>query len=76
MGVRIKGYRVNKDKLTKALPWISRAEAGKIFMVRGNWVNSFLDECQIFKGHRYTFDDQVDVVSGCYQIDEYKLSLN
>jgi len=52
------------------LPWISRAEAGKVFLVRGHWINAFLDECQIFTGHGDKYDDQIDAVSGCYQILE------
>lgn len=57
----------DKDKLTRALPWIARAEAGKVHLLRGQWVNGFLDECERFTGRDGDgHDDQVDGVSGAY----------
>ncbi len=70
--VSIQGIKPGSDKLTRALPWISRAEAGKVFLSRGNWINEFLDECQSFTGHGDKHDDQVDAVSGCYQMCGHK----
>lgn len=67
-GISIKGYRPDKDKLTRALPWISRAEAGKVYLVNGSWVNEFLNECQVFTGLNDKRDDQIDGVSGVYQM--------
>lgn len=62
VGVALRGVRVDKDKLTRALPWAARAEAGKVKLVRGAWINAFLDEaCQFPSG---AHDDQVDTVSG------------
>jgi len=65
-GVVIKGYKPDGDKFTRALPWIARAEAGKVYLVRGSWVMPFLDECQKFTGHNDKNDDQIDGVSGGY----------
>jgi predicted phage terminase large subunit-like protein len=53
--------RVYADKLTRALTWLNLAEAGKVFLIRGPWIDEFLDEVSRFPSGRY--DDQVDAVS-------------
>jgi predicted phage terminase large subunit-like protein len=69
MGYAITGYRPSTDKLTRALPWISRAESGNIYLVNGIWINEFLNECQVFTGSGGDkHDDQVDAVSGVYKM--------
>jgi predicted phage terminase large subunit-like protein len=65
-GIALKGYNMSVDKLTRALPWIAKAEAGKVYLIRGGWINEFLNECQLFTGHNDKHDDQIDAVSGCY----------
>lgn len=60
--VALRGVRVDKDKLSRALPWAARAEAGRVALVRGNWVGAFLDEVVQFPSGQH--DDQVDTVSG------------
>lgn len=62
--VPLKGIDVFKDKLTRALAWIDRAEAGKVYLIAGAWVGAFLDECGNFTGHNDKEDDQIDSVSG------------
>jgi predicted phage terminase large subunit-like protein len=52
---------VDGDKLTRALSWLNLAEAGKVFLVRGPWIDDFIDEVCRFPSGRY--DDQVDAVS-------------
>lgn len=60
--VTLRGIRVDKDKLSRALPWAARAEAGKVALVRGGWVEAFLAEvCSFPLGEH---DDQVDTISG------------
>jgi predicted phage terminase large subunit-like protein len=49
-GVALRGVKVDKDKLTRALPWATRAENGKVALVRGPWVSAFLDEIVQFDG--------------------------
>lgn len=61
-GIPLYGYRVDRDKVQRAMAWASRAEAGKVRLVRGEWVNAFLDEVCSFP--LATHDDQVDAVSG------------
>ena len=53
--------RVEEDKLTRALSWLNLAEAGRVFLVRGGWIDEFVDEVCRFPSARY--DDQVDAVS-------------
>lgn len=64
--VTLRGIHVDKDKVSRALPWAARAEAGKVKLVRGEWTSAFLDEvCAFPLG---THDDQVDTVSGGVQM--------
>lgn len=57
---------VETDKLTRALPWIALTEQRKVFLVAGNWISDFLTECRTFPSGAH--DDQVDAVSGVYQM--------
>ena len=66
--VSIKGVRPAADKLTRALSWIARAEAGQVYLVRGKWVAEFLSECAQFTGNNDARDDQIDCVSGAYRM--------
>lgn len=60
--IALRGIHVDKDKLTRALPWSARAEARKVKLVRGPWIGAFLSEVCMFP--QGTNDDQVDTVSG------------
>ena len=60
--VSINGVNVEKDKISRAMPWASRAEAGRVKLVAGNWVADFLDEVSMFPQGKH--DDYVDAVSG------------
>ena len=53
--------KVDTDKLTRALAWLNLAEEGKVFLVRGPWIDEFVDEIARFPTGRH--DDQVDAVS-------------
>ena len=55
-------HQPEKDKLTRALPWFSRVNSGRAFLIRGAWNAAFLEECQSFPIGAH--DDQVDAVSG------------
>ena len=58
----------DKDKLARAMPWASRAQAGRVHLVNGPWVPDFLNEvCDFPQG---SHDDQVDAVSGAVQLLE------
>ena len=55
-----------KDKLTRALPWIALVEQGKVFLVRGEWNVPFIQEAAAFPDSKN--DDMVDAVSGVYSM--------
>ncbi len=64
MGVTIVGISPEGDKLTRALPWIARAEAGHVKLIQGAWIDEFINEAVNFSGHNDAHDDQIDTVSG------------
>lgn len=64
--VSLQGIRVDRDKLSRALPWAARAEAGRVRLVRGEWITRFLDETAAFP--RGAHDDQIDAVSGAVEM--------
>jgi predicted phage terminase large subunit-like protein len=64
--VSLQGYVVTKDKLQRAMPWAVRAEQGMVRVVRGEWVNQFIDECLAFPYGDH--DDMVDAVSGAVEM--------
>ena len=63
MRTAVRGIGVDRDKLSRALPWIAKAEQGKIRLVSGASWNDFLSECEQFPEGRH--DDMVDAASGC-----------
>jgi predicted phage terminase large subunit-like protein len=65
-GTSLRSIRVDKDKVSRALPVASRAEAGKLKLVRGNWIADFTDEATSFPHGQH--DDQIDSVSGAFQM--------
>lgn len=56
-----KEINVAADKLTRALAWLNLAEDGKVFLVRGSWIDEFVDEVARFPHGKH--DDQIDAVS-------------
>jgi predicted phage terminase large subunit-like protein len=65
-GIAFRPVRVTKDKLTRALPWLARAEQRKVVLVQAEWNAAFLDEVCAFPEAQH--DDQVDAVSGAVQM--------
>lgn len=60
----IKAYKPDGDKLTRAMPWIARAEMGDVKLHRGAWNKPFLDECDEFSAEMtHAHDDQIDALS-------------
>jgi predicted phage terminase large subunit-like protein len=60
-GKAFRGVKVDADKVTRSLSWANLAEEGKVVLVRGPWINDFLDEVTRFPSG--ATDDQVDAVS-------------
>jgi len=58
------GVKTTGPKEERATPVSSAAEAGNVKLVRGNWINEFLDEFEAFPQGMH--DDQVDAVSGAF----------
>jgi predicted phage terminase large subunit-like protein len=52
------------DKVTRAGPLRSQAEAGNVYLVRGPWNEAFLSELEMFPNGSH--DDQVDAASDGY----------
>lgn len=64
-GYAYRGVPATGDKITRARPASSLAEAGLIILTRGAWNAAFLDEVTIFPHAAH--DDQVDALSGALQ---------
>ncbi len=62
MGFDFQGVKSTGDKQTRARPLASQAQAGNVKLVRGPWINAFLDEAELFPLGSH--DDQVDAASG------------
>lgn len=62
---RLEGVKVSGDKVSRANPWAARAEGGKVVLVNGAWVSSWLDQFVTFPEGK---KDRVDAVSGIVQM--------
>ena len=63
-GYALFGYPVDKDKVTRALPFAARLSAGNVSVLNTHWTQDYLDEmCSFPNG---TNDDQVDASSGAW----------
>lgn len=60
-GLTFQPITVHQDKVTRALPIISRCEQGKLAVVRAGWNKDFLDELSAFPESKH--DDQVDALA-------------
>ena len=65
-GFTFYGNKTTGSKEMRANPLSSAAEAGNVKLVRGPWINDFLDEAEIFPNGAH--DDQVDAVSGAFEM--------
>jgi predicted phage terminase large subunit-like protein len=66
---KLKKYRVkasipDRDKVSRAQPWIDKAEVGQIYILEANWNRALLAEFAGFD--RTLHDDQVDAMSIVY----------
>lgn len=68
MSVSIEAIDVDTDKLSRALTWSARAEQGKVILIEGPWIQTFLLEATLFDGTGAAHDDQIDACSGAMQM--------
>ena len=61
IGCAINAVRVDADKVTRALTWSGLAEAGKVILIQGSWIDEFVQEACSFPDSEH--DDQIDAVS-------------
>jgi predicted phage terminase large subunit-like protein len=64
VGYNFAGVPSHRNKLLRAGPFSSAAEAGNVRIVDGRWIGEFLDEIEAFAGDGKEHDDQVDSVTG------------
>jgi predicted phage terminase large subunit-like protein len=67
----VRQVQATKDKLTRALPWIAAAEAGKIVLVRSargsnDWIDEFLAQAEAFPAAG-AHDDLIDALSIAFE---------
>lgn len=65
VGYDFQGVRSTGSKVSRASIVSSAAQAGNVALVRGPWLNDFLDEIEAFP--QGSHDDQVDAVSGAFE---------
>jgi predicted phage terminase large subunit-like protein len=63
-GVRVFADKVTGSKETRAEPFAAQVQGGNVSLVAGAWVQSFLDECEVWPMSRYK--DQVDAAAGAF----------
>jgi predicted phage terminase large subunit-like protein len=61
------GHRVYADKVTgekkvRAEPFCAQVQGGNVYLVAGEWISDFLDECEIWP----KWKDQVDAAAGAF----------
>ena len=63
-GYAVKPIAVSRDKMTRAMPMLSQAEAGNVSMLRASWNAALLDELASFPNGEH--DDQVDAAAHAF----------
>lgn len=65
-GFSVWGYPVDKDKLTRALPFAAKCAAGLVHPLRAHWTDAWIEELGSFPNGSH--DDQVDASSGAWSM--------
>lgn len=62
------GVKVERDKVTRAMPWITRLQAGKVKILRAAWNQDFIAELLAFTADdSHSHDDQLDPISQAWK---------
>ncbi len=65
----VKGFRASREKIYRAAPFASQAEAKNVMMRKGAWNEAYLDEMEQFPSTSSSVkNDQVDASSGAYNV--------
>lgn len=59
-------YPPRGGKLARAMPWLNKIEAKRVYLVRGAWTKPFVEEVRLFPDGDN--DDQIDAVSGGWEM--------
>ena len=62
----LRAIRTDTDKVTRSLLWAAKAEAGKVILVRGPWIEDFIEEVCSFPNGAH--DDQIDAMSLAFRM--------
>ena len=65
-GYAVRGYPVDTDKVTRALPAATKFHAGLMHLRLAGWNAAYIDELVAFEGKSSVHDDQVDATSGAW----------
>lgn len=60
----VRGIPVSTDKVTRARPFSAACERGSVHLVRGQWIDGFIEEICTFPHAAH--DDRVDAATGAY----------
>lgn len=71
-GFSFRGLRTTGSKEIRANPVSSQAEAGNVKLLSGHWNKDLLDEIELFP--QGSHDDQVDAVSGAFEVLSHSIS--
>lgn len=63
-GIVAKQYGAQREKLTRALPWIERAASGNVYLVNGPWILDWERQALPFPDGDH--DDFIDATSGVH----------
>jgi len=63
-GLRVYADRVTGSKQVRAEPFAAQVQAGNVWLLAGDWVQDFLEECEAWPNGKYK--DQVDAAAGAF----------
>jgi len=72
LGFDFDGHPAVRNKEARADAWAGKAKRGEVLLVRDNprrpWIPAFLDEASTFGAVKDAHDDQIDAVSGAFEV--------
>ena len=63
-GFVVHADRPTGDKVSRAGPLATQAQAGNVYLVEGDWNEAFIDEADLYPGG--PFKDQIDAAAGAF----------